>query len=506
MLAAIIIVVLSAGVLSSLRDSSPVADRGVWLARWVKDEVVRVNLAGRVIARLRNPGGAGHPVRVVQEDGNVYVFDPVTNQLKVLDVDRLSVSRSALFSGQKLEVVTGNDQTYVFDAMTGRIQPINATTLANTRPAIDVGSAITGSVDKDGWLWVAESATGEVTPIVDGLPQGPVKVADPGAQLSLTVVGDTVVVVDAASGDLVALDRHSHDVRSRTKIPDAGGRRIALQAGADEGSSVWAAFGDGALAAVDLATGRLDISEVARPGHRLGSPEVTGDQVVVADETAGDVLVIELASRGAHPDPPHVADDGQTIEIIAEDDNVWVNVPEADNSFQLDDDGQATPIFDDLTVSEPMETPISPTTPSTTETSGTTQGTAPLPSTAPLTTTDTIIPPPASPTSVPVGPLAGVMYRIDSGGNLFWYRHDHPADGRGGFANSGKGQHIGTGWNGYTRVFSGGGGVIYAINSDGNMFWYRHLDPSGGARGFASGKGQHIGTGWSAAQVFGPPG
>src|SRR5436309_1991578 len=40
------------------------------------------------------------------------------------------------------------------------------------------------------------------------------------------------------------------------------------------------------------------------------------------------------------------------------------------------------------------------------------------------------------------------------------------------WANGGAGVQIGRGWAGFTRVFSGGGGVIYGIDSAGDLYWY----------------------------------
>src|SRR5205809_558484 len=81
----------------------------------------------------------------------------------------------------------------------------------------------------------------------------------------------------------------------------------------------------------------------------------------------------------------------------------------------------------------------------------------------------------------------GVIYAIDPGGKMFWYRHNDPAGGAPGFANGGAGKQTGDGRYGYDKVCSRGGGVIYAIDPGGKMFWYRHNDPAGGAPGFAQG-------------------
>ena len=101
-----------------------------------------------------------------------------------------------------------------------------------------------------------------------------------------------------------------------------------------------------------------------------------------------------------------------------------------------------------------------------------------------------------------------MIYAVTTDGKLLWYRHNDPAEGASGFVNNGRGQQVGTGWIGFTQVFSGGGGVIYAVNADGRLLWYRHNDPNGGAPGFANnGRGQQVGVGWNGfKEVFSGPG
>ena len=89
----------------------------------------------------------------------------------------------------------------------------------------------------------------------------------------------------------------------------------------------------------------------------------------------------------------------------------------------------------------------------------------------------------------------GVIYAIDATGALRWYRYTGTA---GTFTWApGSGSVIGTGWGGL-RVFAGGQGVIYAINSSGLMRWYRDTDPTGGSGSWAGNSGAVIGSGWSA--------
>jgi N,N-dimethylformamidase len=106
----------------------------------------------------------------------------------------------------------------------------------------------------------------------------------------------------------------------------------------------------------------------------------------------------------------------------------------------------------------------------------------------------------------------GVIYAIRPTGELLWYR-DELRDGTNGEHAergwaAGSGSQIGFGWD-FRWVFSGGGGVIYAISSDGALRWYRDDVRNGtngnhAERGWATGSGNQIGLGWQGfTKVFG---
>jgi hypothetical protein len=90
----------------------------------------------------------------------------------------------------------------------------------------------------------------------------------------------------------------------------------------------------------------------------------------------------------------------------------------------------------------------------------------------------------------------GVIYGIDSAGDLWWYEH-LSSQGVPTWANGGVVQKVGTGWGHFINVFSGGDGVIYAIELGGNLLWYRHLSRDGAAVWANGGVGQQIGSGWN---------
>jgi len=98
----------------------------------------------------------------------------------------------------------------------------------------------------------------------------------------------------------------------------------------------------------------------------------------------------------------------------------------------------------------------------------------------------------------------GVVYAIDKNGNLLWYRHLGYRDGSGTWANGGTGSKVGVGWGGVRFAFAGGDGIIYAVDRKGDLYWYRHEGHTNGtfvwAKGAAATK---IGNGWNeAASAF----
>ena len=98
----------------------------------------------------------------------------------------------------------------------------------------------------------------------------------------------------------------------------------------------------------------------------------------------------------------------------------------------------------------------------------------------------------------------GIIYAVNDNMNLLWYKHLGFADGTDRWLTTPEEKgYVGEGWN-FKHVFSGGDGIIYAIDSNGNLLWYKHL-------GFVDGtdkwlttpeKKGYIGEGWNFKQVF----
>ncbi len=88
----------------------------------------------------------------------------------------------------------------------------------------------------------------------------------------------------------------------------------------------------------------------------------------------------------------------------------------------------------------------------------------------------------------------GVIYAIDQGGNLLWYKHkqyteavEMPMGAGSGMVGAGlqlnwvrswedlNPRIVGRGWADFRHVFPGGDGIIYAVTQDGKLSKYRHV-------------------------------
>ena len=90
------------------------------------------------------------------------------------------------------------------------------------------------------------------------------------------------------------------------------------------------------------------------------------------------------------------------------------------------------------------------------------------------------------------------VYAIASDGDMFYYKFDGLSDGARKWSVTNS--KIGNGWN-YKNVFAGDNGSIYAIASNGDLFYYKFDGLSDGARKWSV-KGTQIGNGWDVKSVF----
>jgi N,N-dimethylformamidase beta subunit-like protein/tachylectin len=93
----------------------------------------------------------------------------------------------------------------------------------------------------------------------------------------------------------------------------------------------------------------------------------------------------------------------------------------------------------------------------------------------------------------------GIIYAIQADGALLWYRHAGWQTGAVSWANGGQPRTIGSGWNKFTTVLANSDGQIFGFMADGTCHWYKYVvsDLSTGAGSWASPPGGSlIGSGF----------
>jgi Tachylectin len=91
----------------------------------------------------------------------------------------------------------------------------------------------------------------------------------------------------------------------------------------------------------------------------------------------------------------------------------------------------------------------------------------------------------------------GVIFAINDKHELFYYKFLGMATGENQWGRTGA--QIGVGWD-FVHVFSGGDGVIFAINDKNELFYYKFLGMATGENRWGR-TGAQIGTGWKFLHV-----
>jgi hypothetical protein len=99
----------------------------------------------------------------------------------------------------------------------------------------------------------------------------------------------------------------------------------------------------------------------------------------------------------------------------------------------------------------------------------------------------------------------GELYGVEPNGDLRWYRYDGSGqfspDGAIGWAANSR-NTIGNGWNMFKFLCGGGDGVLFGVEPNGDLRWYRYTAGDGvedraGSRGWDGHSMNIIGNGWS---------
>ncbi|MFC4113787.1 hypothetical protein [Nonomuraea zeae] len=343
------------------------ADVGAWLWTAAKGKIVHVNgLSGEVDGYLDDK--AGRQLRVVQDGGNVLLVDDGTGYVSRIEPGQLSVAQTRDLGAAGLQLAVSGTAGYAVDPATGKIQQIDPATLNTMGAPITLpGPLGAARIDGGGRLWVPVTAKGEVVPVSKGVASSPVKVGEPGEELSVTIAGGLPVVVNtrAATATIIGADGGVGEITLPKGVAQApkGG---VLTPAMTEGSLVPVLTpGDSELLVViDTASNSvLSTKFSADDPAKLGVPQMLGSKVYVPDQGNGSLIVWDSAA-GGHPTTLQVAEQPGPVDVFVKDGLLWANDENGDKAVVIDPEGRKHDVDkDDSDVPGPTNTPKPKQTP-----------------------------------------------------------------------------------------------------------------------------------------------
>ena len=219
-------------------------DGGVWITKTSSLMVGHFNHESTVLdGGLRT---TGENYDILQDATNVLVVDEGSSTVTAVDPARVSLGDSAGIPGAS-KVALGNKTAAILDDKSGALWVVPVRGIASfeieaTEPVAELGPNADVAVAQDGTVFALSSERGEVVTVPvdnEGEALEPTTASlgevDASAQTTITVVGRTPVVLDAAAGAVMTPGGF------RTEIPNADG--AVLQQASAETDAVAVATG-----------------------------------------------------------------------------------------------------------------------------------------------------------------------------------------------------------------------------------------------------------------------
>ncbi|GAA2204615.1 hypothetical protein GCM10009850_004570 [Nonomuraea monospora] len=368
--AAVILVAAAAWFGVGVSSANPkLADVGAWLWTKARGKIVHVNgLSGEVDGYLDDK--AGRQLRVVQDGGNVLLVDDRTGYVSRVEPSQLTVTETRDFGAAGMQLAMAGDTAYAVDPATGKVQQIDPATLDTRGAALTLPAPLGAArIDGGGRLWVPVTARGQVVPVTNGTAASPVKVGEPGEELSITIAGGLPVVVNtrAATATIIGSDGGVGEITLPKGVAQAA-RGGALTPATTEGPLVpILAPGDsGLLVVIDTGSNSvLSTKFTAADPAKLGVPQVLGTKVYVPDQGSGSLIVWDSAA-GGRPTTLQVAQRPGPVDVFVKDGLLWANDENGDKAVVIDPEGRKHDVDkDDSDVPGPSNTPKPRPTPRT---------------------------------------------------------------------------------------------------------------------------------------------
>jgi hypothetical protein len=206
---ALVATLLGTGVFSRAADGE---SGSLWLWTTPTGEIARVNgLTATTDVRFDVTDAAGNLVQIEQNDRYLLLRDLTTGRVSAVDLTTLAVTGTAETTpGEGVRVALFEDRAFIVDRLQGKVRQVDPGDLSAVgEPLSFPVGLVGGAFDRDGNLWIGVPREGTlvaVRPGGDGASTARTEVvADPGQDLSVTVLGDGVAVLNTTAQRVTTL-------------------------------------------------------------------------------------------------------------------------------------------------------------------------------------------------------------------------------------------------------------------------------------------------------------
>ena len=314
-------------------------DGSVWVSNGTSQVIGRAN--PQVLALNTVVASTGTDIEVVQHGTTVLLFDRTDAKVDIVDAATSTVLDSAPLPPQQPELFIAGDNVVVGSAATGQFWILALADLANfdaqSQPTLSLGADAIATVSPAGVLWVYSHAARQVYRVdaaksdtVDRTPG--VRFGDSAADVSITAVGDSWVLLDRAART-VRTTGGTIDLSARI----AGGGDPVLQRPSAGGDAVLVGTSAGLLS-VPLGGGTATVLASGHSGTPVAPVVVKGCSYAAwSDGTAlrrcgsGEGIPLQLPSLPAG---------ASRLGFVVNDDTVVLNDPRGGGTWAVQQNGQ----------------------------------------------------------------------------------------------------------------------------------------------------------------------
>ncbi|WP_460539667.1 fibronectin type III domain-containing protein [Glycomyces halotolerans] len=335
---ALVATLLGTGAFS--RDS-PGEDGSMWLWTVPTGEIARVNgLTAATDARVEIADGAGNAVQIEQNDRYLILRDLTTGKVNAIDLRTLQITGTAETApGEGVRLALHDDRAFIVDRLQGLVTQVDPVDLSpiGERLVFPAG-LVGGTFDVDGTLWIGSPREGTVVAVEPGAKGARTarteSIADPGQELSLTVLGDGVAVLNRTVAQMTTL-RPSGEIFTADVELSGPTRTADISPG--RYAAVTVASPPGVVAVQDERSQTFPIDADSTP--LLGAAVEFRERVYVPDGSADKVLVFGL--DGTELDAIDIDAGGGPIELVSAGDMLFANAVYTNNAVVIAADGSA---------------------------------------------------------------------------------------------------------------------------------------------------------------------